>query len=61
MSISWSDDDNFESDHEDEAVKNVTALIGRYESDEEVSYEELDAFYRELCIISEEVCQLGEK
>lgn len=29
--------------------------------DEEVSYDGLDASYKEMCIISEEVCQLGEK
>lgn len=66
LSVSWSDDDNSESEPDDEVAKYVSALAGRYESDEdscdeEVSYEELDASYRELCIRSEEVCQLGEK
>ena len=63
--ISWSNDDNSESELEDEAAKHVTSLTGRYESDEdscdeELSYEELAAFYIELCIRNEEVCKLGE-
>ncbi|MCI55798.1 envelope-like protein, partial [Trifolium medium] len=29
--------------------------------DEDVSYEELAASYKELCIRSEEVCKIGEK
>lgn len=63
--VSWFDDDNSESEPEDEVVKQVTALIGRYKydedsCDEELSYEELDATYKELCIRSEQVCQLGE-
>lgn len=66
MSISWSHDDNSQSEPKDEATKHVIALTGRYESDEdscdeEVSYEELASSYKELCIISEKVCQLGEK
>ena len=66
MYVYWSDDDNSESEVEDEAIKHVTALTRRYESnedscDEEVSYDELVASYKELCIRSEEVCQLGEK
>lgn len=64
--VSWFDDDNSESELEDEASKHVTALTGRYESDEdscdeELSYEELATSYREICIRSENVCQLGEK
>ena len=44
--VSWSDDDNYESEPEDEVAKHVNALTGRYESDEdscdeEISYEEL--------------------
>ncbi|XP_050896014.1 uncharacterized protein LOC127102712 [Lathyrus oleraceus] len=64
--ISWSDEDNSESELEEEVYKHVTALIGIWESDEdscdeELFYEELVAAYRELCIRSEEVCLLGEK
>lgn len=63
--VSWFDEDNSESEPEDEYDKHVTALTGRYESDEdscneELSYEELATSYRELCIRSEEVCLLGE-
>ena len=55
LSVSWFDDDNFKSEHEDEAAKHVTALTRRYEYDEdscgeEVSYKELAASYKELCI-----------
>lgn len=58
--VSWFNDDNFESKPEDEAAKHVTALNGRYESDEdssdeEVSYEELVPSHRKLCIKSKEV------
>ncbi|XP_050887267.1 uncharacterized protein LOC127092437 [Lathyrus oleraceus] len=66
LSVSWSDEDNSESEPEEEADKHVTALNGICESDddscdEELSCEELDASYRELRIKSEEVCLLGEK
>lgn len=68
LSVSWSDDDDSESEPEDEASKYVTALTRRYEfdedsCDEELSYEELAASYRELCIRSEEVkkCVSWEK
>lgn len=58
LSVSWSDEDNSESEPEDEADKHVTALTGRYEFDEdsceeELSFEKLVASHRELCIISE--------
>ncbi|MCH92223.1 gag-pol polyprotein, partial [Trifolium medium] len=48
-------EDDSEGEVESEAVKNITALTGRYmydtdSCDEEVSYEELAASYKELCI-----------
>ncbi|XP_050888876.1 uncharacterized protein LOC127094045 [Lathyrus oleraceus] len=51
--VSWSDEDNSESELEEEADKYITTLTGRWESDEdsydeELSYEELNASYREL-------------
>src|SRR3954467_15056421 len=65
LSVSWSDEDS-ESDFEEESAKHVTALTGIYNSDEdssedELSFEELAASYRKLCIRSAEVCQQGEK
>lgn len=59
--VSWSDDDS-----EGETPKHVTTFTGRYESDEDscdedVSYEELAASYRELYSRSEEVFKIGEK
>ncbi|XP_050889874.1 uncharacterized protein LOC127095195 [Lathyrus oleraceus] len=61
LSFSWSDEDNSESEPEEEADKHVTALTRRWESEDELSYEELAASYRELCIRSEEVESLGGK
>lgn len=64
MCVSWSEDD-FESDPEVEPTKQVTALIGICDSDEdsdyeELTFEELAKSYKELCLISEEACKLGE-
>ena len=42
MFISWSNDDNSESEPDDEDVKHVTALTGRYESDEDSCDEEVE-------------------
>ena len=59
--MSWSEEYS-ESDHEEESTKQVNALTGVYDSDEESDDEELTfkgfpASYWELCIKSEEICQ----
>ncbi|MCI62998.1 gag-pol polyprotein, partial [Trifolium medium] len=64
--VSWSDEDDFEGEVESETAKHVTTLTGICMSDaescnEEVSYDELAASYKELCIRSEEVCKALEK
>ena len=51
---------------EEESAKHVIALTGTYisdggSSDEELTFEELTATYKELCIKSVEVCQENEK
>ena len=55
--MSWSEKYS-ESDCEEDSVKKVNTFTGVYDSyDEELTFEELVASYRELCIKSEEVCQ----
>ncbi|MCI54871.1 gag-pol polyprotein, partial [Trifolium medium] len=49
-----------------EAEKHITALTGTCMSDaessgEEITYDELAASYKELCIRNEEVCKALEK
>ena len=61
----WSDEDS-ESEAGGESAKHVTDLIGTYisdgdSSDEELTFEELAATYKELCIKSVEVVQENEK
>lgn len=63
--VAWSEDDS-ESDPEEDFSKQFTALTGIYDSDEEsngedLTFEELFASYKELFLMSEEVCQLREK
>ncbi|MCI35433.1 gag-pol polyprotein, partial [Trifolium medium] len=55
-----------EDDKNNEVAKKVTAFTGRCESDddscdEEISFEELAAAYKELCVKSEEICKLSNK
>jgi hypothetical protein len=50
---------------DEETAKHVAAFIGRCESDEDscdedVSFEELTSSYKELYVISGEVCKIGE-
>ena len=52
----WSDEDS-EDEVQEESAKHVTALTGTYifdgdSSDEELTFEELAATYKELCIKS---------
>ena len=59
-------EENSRNDTEEGATKQVTALTDIYDFDEESDYEELNfediaTSYKELCLTSEEVCQLGEK
>ncbi|GAU37844.1 hypothetical protein TSUD_57040 [Trifolium subterraneum] len=60
MAATWSDEE--ESEGESAVAKHVTVLTGIVTSDtescdEEVSYEELAAIYRDLCLVSEEKCR----
>ncbi|MCI94768.1 gag-pol polyprotein related, partial [Trifolium medium] len=62
----WSDEEESEGEVESEAAKHIIALSGTCmsdaeSSDEEVSYDELAASNKELCIRSEEVCRALEK
>ncbi|KAI5390946.1 hypothetical protein KIW84_075988 [Lathyrus oleraceus] len=64
MSVSSADDSEDEID--DETAKHVTAFTSRYESDddscdEDVSYKELVASYKELYVRIEEVCKTREE
>ncbi|XP_058771038.1 uncharacterized protein LOC131644531 [Vicia villosa] len=64
LSVSWSDEDSG-SDFEEESAKHVTAFTGvcnfdEDSSDDELTFEELAASYRKLCIRSAEVCQQSE-
>ncbi|MCI62321.1 gag-pol polyprotein, partial [Trifolium medium] len=66
LTVSWSDEDESEGDVESEAAKHITALTGICMSDaescdEEISYDDLAASYKELCIRSEKVCKTLEK
>ena len=54
LSVSWSEKDS-ESDPEEEASKQVTSLTGICDSDdgsdyEEISFKELAASYKDLCL-----------
>ncbi|MCI42232.1 gag-protease polyprotein, partial [Trifolium medium] len=62
FTVSWSDEDESEGEMESESAKQITALTGICTSDaescdEELTYDELAASYKELCIRSEEVCR----
>ncbi|MCH90922.1 gag-pol polyprotein, partial [Trifolium medium] len=66
MTVSWSDEDESEEEVESEAANSITALTGICMSDvesrdEEITYDELAASYKELCIRSEEVCKTLKK
>ena len=66
MVVSWSDEDDSKGEVENEYAKHVTALTGKCMSDtkscdEELTYEELAASYKELYTRSTEVCKLLEK
>ena len=55
--MSWSEEES-ESDHEEESAKQVTALIGICDSGEEsddgeLTFEELTASYKEMCLKNE--------
>ncbi|MCI74394.1 gag-pol polyprotein, partial [Trifolium medium] len=58
LTVTWSYEESKE-ESESEIVNKITALTGTYNSDadssdEEVSYNELAASYKDLCIRSEE-------
>ena len=64
LSVCWSDDT--ESEHESESDKDVNALTGRCESDDEssdveITFDELAKSYRELCIKCERILQQEAK
>ncbi|MCI26438.1 gag-protease polyprotein, partial [Trifolium medium] len=66
LTVTWSDVDESEGETESEAAKHITVLTGVVTSDtescdEEVSYEELAATYKELCFKTEDVCRALEK
>ncbi|PNX54502.1 gag-protease polyprotein, partial [Trifolium pratense] len=66
LTVSWSDEEEYDNDVESETAKQITPLTGIYTSetescDEELSYDELAESYRELCLRSEEVCRALEK
>ena len=57
--MSWSDDDESEDEANVETANVVTALVGRWETNEEFYdennlYEDLDVFYKEPCVRCEE-------
>jgi hypothetical protein len=61
LSVTWS-----EGDSEGESAKHVTALTSACASDDdssgdELTFDELAASYKELCVKSAEVCVQGEK
>ncbi|XP_045822129.1 uncharacterized protein LOC123915015 [Trifolium pratense] len=63
LTVSWSDED---SEEEVDTAKAIHALTGVCTSDtescdEELTFDELDESYRELCLKSEEVCRVSEK
>jgi hypothetical protein len=65
LSVTWSDRDS-ESESEGESAKHVNALTSVYASDDdssgdELTFDELTASYKELCVKSAEVCIQGEK
>ena len=65
-SLSVSSDQHTESEHESDSDKDVNALTGRCESDEEssdgeITFDELAISYRELCIKSEKILQQEAK
>ncbi|GAU45850.1 hypothetical protein TSUD_371460 [Trifolium subterraneum] len=62
MAATWSDEEESDREGESTAAKHVTVLTGIVTSDtescdEEVSYEELAATYKDLCLVSEEKCR----
>jgi len=64
--VSWSDEDDLEREVENESVKRVKAFTGICISDsescdEELTYEELTASYKDLYTRSTDVCNLLEK
>lgn len=66
LAVSWSDEDNWEGEVENEYAKNVTALTGVYMSDdesgdEELSYEELVISYKDPYTKSINICKVVEK
>ncbi|MCI21247.1 gag-protease polyprotein, partial [Trifolium medium] len=66
LTVTWSDEDESEEEVEFEVANNITALTGICMSDvescdEEITYDELAASYKDLCIRSEEVCKTLEK
>ncbi|XP_058726445.1 uncharacterized protein LOC131597794 [Vicia villosa] len=65
LSVTWSDGDS-DSESEEEYTKHFTALTSIYASDDdssedELTFDELAASYKELCVRSAEVCKQGEK
>ncbi|MCI63202.1 gag-pol polyprotein, partial [Trifolium medium] len=59
-------DEDSEEENESEIANKITALSGIYNSDaescdDEVTYDELAASYKDLCIRSEEVYKAVEK
>lgn len=63
LTVTWSDED---SESEEESAKCVTILTGRCGTDEEscddeITFDEIAGSYKELCLRSAEVIQLGEK
>ena len=61
--ISWSEEED--SDSDDEGTKSVNVMTGRClsdsDSDDDVSYNKLAATYKELCIKSGELCKTNEE
>ncbi|CAJ2671533.1 unnamed protein product [Trifolium pratense] len=66
LTVSWSEDDDSEDDTASVTAKHISVLTGIVTSDTEsddgeVTYEELAASYKELCLKSEEICRVIEK
>ncbi|CAJ2636000.1 unnamed protein product [Trifolium pratense] len=66
LTVSWSEDDDSEDDTASVTAKHISVLTGIITSDTEsddgeVTYEELAASYKELCLKSEEICRVIEK
>ncbi|GAU31624.1 hypothetical protein TSUD_63730 [Trifolium subterraneum] len=62
----WFDEEEFEGEKEFEATKHVRVLTGILESDtessdEELTFEELETTYKELCLVSVDKCREIEK